>query len=247
MTWDLRIDGDNVVYTAGFAADSRGGDISHSLYNTKLIINKYMNMFPGTCKVPLTSQKASDNFRTQIVDNYKANRKDAKKPIYYQEIRDYLIAKFDATVCKWGEADDWLGVNPKQRTVIVSKDKDILMVPNVYHCRMTNDKIIKSSDPGKLFLSKCRKKILGCGFQWFAAQMIMGDKIDNILKPSKGFGPVAVFEMFKDCKSKLEMWIKVQNHWIDSGKSEDEMMTNAQLLWISRKPKQMFNLELLGE
>lgn len=72
---DLRIDGDAVVYRAGFAADSRMGGLSHSLHNTKLIINMLKERFE--CMQPaiyLTSTDALKNFRSIICPSYKKNR-----------------------------------------------------------------------------------------------------------------------------------------------------------------------------
>ncbi len=250
-SWDLRIDGDVLVYTAGFAADSRGGELAHSLYNVKLLINKYRKMFPGKCTVYLSSTDKSVNFRHTISDSYKLNRKDAKKPTYYSEIRQYMVHHWKALVCPWGEADDWLGVNSEKQTVIVSKDKDLLMLPNVYHYRMTTDKLIYATDPGQLFLSDDHKKLLGTGFAWFCAQMILGDTIDNIKKPAAGFGAVKVFEMFKESKTALEKWYIVQNHYEknaeNSTQAQELAIKTGKLLWISRKPRQIFSLEALLE
>jgi len=282
--WDMRIDGDTILCRAGFSADSNSDEMSHSLYNVKLILNMLKAKFPGKMTIYLSGAKKDCNFRYNLTNTYKSNRalkcktincaqeglnelpiqqsnsryfrafecdscaaviKDTK-PVWYSEIRQYLIAKYDAKVVDWGEADDWLGVNPKPNTVIVSNDKDLLMLP-AYHYRLSSEKLIQTSDPGQLWLSEDRKKILGGGFKWFCVQMVMGDSIDGIKKPQKGFGPVALYDMFNGMKSAFDMWIKVQNHYIDSGKSEADMLLNAQLLWISRKPKQMFSFELLEE
>lgn len=165
------------------------------------------------------------------------------KPVYYDQIRQYLIARYDAKVVDWGEADDWLGVNPKANTVIVSNDKDLLMLP-AFHYRLNSEKLIQTSDPGQLWLSEDRKKLLGGGFKWFCCQMLMGDTIDGIKKPHKGWGPVTVYNTMSGKMSALEMWEIVRQHYHPD---DDAMLLNAQLLWISRKPKQMFSIELLEE
>ncbi len=285
--WKLMIDGDGIVYRAGFASDSRGGDVSHSLHNTKVIINSIIKRFsPCDVTVYLTSQNGSLNFRSRLVDDYKANRakkcnkckgknltemegiqrknelifrafscddcgqcpiKDTK-PVYYQEIRNYLIEKFKAKVCNWGEADDWLGTNYTKQTIIASNDKDLLMVP-CHHWRITDELGITASDPGWLELLTNKsggKSVKGVGFKWFACQLLSGDTIDNIHKPRAGFGPVAIYDYLNPLDTIEKLWIAVESFYRDCGKT-DLLLTNAQLLWMARKPRQIFSLDVLQE
>lgn len=167
------------------------------------------------------------------------------KPVYYLEMRKYLITKFNATVCEWGEADDNLCINTLPNTVIVSNDKDLLMCP-AYHYRLSDNKLIRSNDPGTLYLSSDSKKILGVGFKWFAAQMLLGDTVDNIIKPQKGLGPKAVYTYLKDIESPKELWDAVCDIYTRNNKS-DMIEINAKLLWMARKPKQIFNVNIVGE
>lgn len=277
--WDMRIDGDTILCRAGFSADSRSDEMSHSLYNVKLIIEMLKAKFPGKMSVYLSGSKAV-NFRYNLTDTYKSNRalkcktvgceqkgltalptqqsasrffsafecdscgqmiRDTK-PVYYQEIRQYLLAKYSAIAVPWGEADDWLGVNPTVQTVIVSNDKDLLMLP-AYHYRLNSEKLLQTSDPGQLWLSEDRKKILGGGFKWFCCQLLMGDAVDGIKKPVKGWGPVKIYDEMGGNLTARQMWDKASANYPD----EEALLLNAQLLWISRKPKQMFSFELLEE
>lgn len=249
---ELRIDGDVICYTAGFAADSRGGDLSHSLYNSKLIIDSIIKKFkPCEVRVFLTSSKAEHNFRNQLVDDYKANRLGRKKPTYYKQIRKYLINKYKAEVVKWGEADDALCADATEETIIASKDKDLLMVPAT-HYRIHTEEIVYSSDPGDLRIvkklvgsKKQPKKIIeGYGFKWFTYQMLQGDIVDNIHKPVKGFGPLAIYNLLNPLNDVLSLW-GVVCEFYDKSDNLDKLMTNAQLLWISRKDKQKFDMDVL--
>lgn len=165
------------------------------------------------------------------------------KPVHYQAIREYLISKHGAEAVLWGEADDWLGVDPVKNTVVVSNDKDLLMLP-AYHYRLSSDKLIRTSDPGQLWLSEDRKKILGGGFKWFCCQMLMGDAVDGIKKLHKGYGPVKVYDIMSGKMSAACMWKIVEDHYASD---KDQLLVNAKLLWISRKPQQMFSFELLSE
>lgn len=251
--YDLRIDGDAIVYTAGFAADSRGGDLSHSLYNAKLIIQSIIDKFiPCDVTIYLTHTDPTKNFRNQIVDDYKANRKGAKKPVYYKELRRYLLDKYKAKLCMWGEADDFLCMNVSERTVIASKDKDLLQVPGL-HYRIHTGMVVQAEDPGSLQLitktdkaGRKKKIIEGNGFKWFCAQMILGDTIDNIHKPEVGFGPVQVYKILNHMTTKREMWLAIDLFYRLTGKS-GILWTNGALLWMARIELDIFSPERLEE
>lgn len=166
------------------------------------------------------------------------------KPAHYTEIREYLIDKYNATVAPWGEADDYLGIGATENTIIASNDKDLLMVP-CWHYRITANKTLKSDDPGRLFLSKCRKKILGTGIKWFCAQLLLGDNVDNI-KGIKGYGPVKVYTFLKDINNIKTMFQAVKNVY-KLNKREVDFDKNCKLLWMAREPKQIFSEELIDE
>lgn len=167
------------------------------------------------------------------------------KPVFYKEMRKYLIDRFDAILCEWGEADDWLCTNTLPNTIIVSNDKDLLMAPG-YHFRLSSGKLFRSFDGGDLYLSRDKGKILGVGFKWFCAQMLLGDQVDNIIKPKKGLGPKAVYQILKPIDSIKEMWDTVTSIYKKVGK-EDQILINAKLLWMARKPYQMFSLDIVEE
>lgn len=287
--WDLRIDGDAIVYKAGHAADSRGGGLANSLHNTKLIVRSLIDRFyPCKAKVLLSSTNANDNFRSVIYEAYKGNRRKIcnnkacpggelihvgvinnvetgavyrgfrctacgatvkdPKPVYYAEIRKYLIKKFGALVCRWGEADDWLGVHRSENTIIASADKDLLMIP-AWHWRLQSSTGMKVTDPGVLELKETGsgKDLKGFGFKWFCAQMLLGDTIDNIIKPQKNFGPVKIFNYFNDLKDSnpQRVWQHVKDFYRHTGHDDATLLLNAKLLWIAREPKQQFSEDLI--
>lgn len=280
--FDVRIDGDTLLYRAGFSADSRSDDITHSLFNCKLLINMIMEKFPGDCTIYLSGSRKV-NWRYDLSPIYKGNRKlicknklckstdlspvekiqqaderfyrafqcnkcttyvPDSKCIYHDEIRGYLVAKHGALICPWGEADDWLGVDLKPNTVVVSNDKDLLMLPCL-HYRLTSEKLLEASDPGQLWLSECRKKLLGVGFKWFCCQLLLGDGVDNIKKPRAGFGPVAAYEMMNSKQTITGMWNTAVSFYKDSGKTTDEFLLNCKLLWISREKRQVFDVAIV--
>lgn len=282
--YDLRIDGDTIVYRAGFAADSRGGELSHSLYNAKLIMDMLISHFsPCNASCYLTDTDNTKNFRFNIAEDYKANRRskicgkcessdwqdtgiitktnggrfkgkeclkckniiESGKPIYYKELRQYLIDRYNAIVCQWGEADDWLGSSVTCNTIIASNDKDLLMIP-CWHYRISSAKLLKGEDPGTLWVSANYKKILGVGFKWFAAQMLLGDTVDHIKKPKRGDGIKWVYNLLKDNNDIHSLWNTVKYYYRAVNK-EDLLLINATLLWMSRSPCQVFSEELIDD
>lgn len=174
-------------------------------------------------------------FRHDAYPQYKANRKDLERPEHASALRSYLIDRHNAEIANDMEADDLLGIIQcaEKGTIIASIDKDLLMIPGL-HYNMDSKKIAFSSDPGELTLRVKSNKSLdlkGTGFKWFAAQMLLGDTVDNIPKPAKGMGPRKVHELLKDVNDIDSMWKVVQQVY---GKSDLDLDTNATLLWILR-------------
>lgn len=256
--WDLRIDGDVIVYSAGYASDAGAKQqgltetpIENSLFNAKLMINSIVDRFmPCNVTVYLSSTDPQVNFRNHIYEQYKANRKETAKPSNYREIRKYLVDKYRAKIASFGEADDSLGTAVGARTIIASVDKDLLMIP-AWHWRIRQEKGIRVDDPGHLELiektdskGKVKKELFGTGLKWFIAQLMMGDKIDNIMKPKKGFGAVAVYEFLKKHKTVPEMFRGVADFYEDNGRTVGDFLVNCKLLWIAREPGQVFTEDM---
>lgn len=288
----LHIDGDALVYIAGFQADSGNGPFSHSARNIKAIIKKVMRETDHEdCKIFLTSKDPKVNFRTQVLETYKQNRaKTCKKcgsrkiskdnsiverfaaktgimkrrlwkclgkaevicdgwvadtkPVYYNRIRQFLLDNYDTVVCKWGEADDWLGVGLENDDWLATHDKDLRMIPCRYYNLKSGEKF-EHSDPGAIFLTE-KRKLDGFGFKWFCVQMITGDAVDNIIKIHKGDGPVWIYKIWHPLITMQEAWNMVKLYYTNTG-NEDKLWDMGKLLWISREKHQVFSQNVLDE
>lgn len=215
-------------------------------------------------KVYLTDVDLKNNFRYKITDQYKANRKGGAKPLHYQMLRDYLMASYDTIIVTGIEADDALGIAQTEDSVIISKDKDLLQVPGLHYNIMKN-KIVRASKKGELELwrDKAGKaRLTGHGFKWFCAQMLLGDAVDNI-KGIHRVGDVKAYSLlgsqiihsyicedtgektnvWKDLNlSNKECWAVVKSTYKKADRMDD-LLLNAQLLWILREEGDWFNEE----
>ncbi len=195
----------------------------------------------------LTSNDKS-NFRFNLVNTpgpagfgYKEGR--PSRPRHYSAARNSIIA-MGAEIIKDIEADDKLGIEAckdPDGTIIVHQDKDINMIPG-NHYDFVSDKFMKVHEPGILVLNKTggkkpKKVLSGNGIKWFYAQMLLGDRCDNI-PGIRGVGDVAAYKLLKDCKEEQEMIDKVLKVYYTklSSDIEKRFLEVADLLWILRKP-----------
>ena len=107
------------------------------------------------------------NFRKDVLPSYKDNRKQKRKPMVLNALRDYVLQEHNAVIYKGLEADDVLGIMATEPSnmerVIVSIDKDLKQIP----CLISTD--------GKT-VQKIDKKQAD---YWFMVQAMAGDSTDG--------------------------------------------------------------------
>lgn len=161
-------------------------------------------------KVYLTG---SNNFRKAIYPEYKAHR-PTEKPFWLQTIRDYLVKEFNAEVCEGQEADDAMGINQTENTIICTIDKDLLMIPG-QHYNFVKDEFQTVTYMG--------------GLKHFYMQCLQGDRSDNI-KGIPGIGPKKAERILEGCDSEYQMFKEVRNAY----GNDEEFLMNGRVLWIRR-------------
>lgn len=159
------------------------------------------------------------NFRKVINTEYKANRKDKEPPHYLQDCREYLIKEWNAVVSEGCEADDLLGIEQTDETVICSLDKDLLMIPGVHF----NWNKVEYTHVDQML-----------GLRTFYKQMLIGDRSDNIFGVDK-IGPVKAAKLIDHLKTEQEMFNTVLQLYDDQ---YSRFIMNAQCLWIMQKEKE---------
>lgn len=155
-----------------------------------------------------------NNFRYTIYPEYKAHR-PKEKPFWLEAARQYLIATFNAEVIDGQEADDAMGINQTEDTVICSIDKDLLMIPG-RHYNFVKDEYQEISTEA--------------GIRNFYMQCLTGDRSDNI-KGIEKIGPKKAEKLLAGCITEKEMFDAVRNAY----SNDEEFIMNARVLWIRRK------------
>ena len=127
------------------------------------------------------------NFRDDLVDDYKANRKEEDRPVNLAWAKRFAIKQLNAHFKKGMEADDLIGIHNKEGRVIWSLDKDLRQLPGE-HLDDTTMEVIDITKEGRLEHKKWltengnkRQKIYFEGDLGLYYQMLVGDNTDNIL------------------------------------------------------------------
>lgn len=173
-----------------------------------------------------------NNFRYTINPQYKANR-PTYRPQYLQACREYLVTEWGARVTDGYEADDAVGMEQTEDTILCSNDKDLNMIPGEHY------NFIKKEN---FYVTEL------AGLQAFYRQMLIGDTVDNIVGIG-GIGPVKAAKAIDHLQTEVEMFEQVQYIYELSDtdaqsygiKSDERFWMNADCLWIWRTPYEKYS------
>lgn len=212
------VDADFLVYRIGFSCGENE--------TVQIAKNRLTEWFNDIVFIRLACEDyeafitGKTNFRHGIARTvpYKGNRKDVKKPPFYEELRSHLVA-MGATVSENQEADDDVAIRSTQyQGYIVHVDKDLDQLPG-WHYNPVQDK--------EYFLEPLEAT------RNFYSQLLQGDRTDNILG-IKGIGPKKAEKLLKACSTEEEMYEAVKEAYSVAKESHDHLIENGQLLWLSR-------------
>lgn len=135
----------------------------------------------------LTGKKC---FRYSVDDTYKSNRVGLEKPMWHQEVRQYLVDKYRAMSVVGLEADDLciLTKNNLESCFVASADKDVFSNEGTFY---------KLSRLGNEWITNTKYE----AEYKFALSMILGDKADGILQLKKGMGIVGATKELEEFMS----------------------------------------------
>ena len=164
--------------------------------------------------------KSDSNFRNTINIDYKANRVGQPIPAHLQGCREFVLTEWKAECQSLLEADDLLGINQTDETIICGIDKDLLMIPgNHYSWELLHPKWTRPAS----FKSVTHED----GMKTFYKQMLIGDPSDNIFGV-KGIGVVKAGKELDHLETEQELFDRVYELYDDP----DRFVMNAQCLWI---------------
>ena len=199
----------------------------------------YHGQVPGEMKLFLTG---GNQFRDKLatIKPYKGNRDRTKRPYWYKDIREYLVAVWQAEVCEIIEADDAVALYQWQTedlgsSIICTLDKDLRMVPGHHY-------------------SYYKQKAEHIGFEAalhaFYTQLLLGDASDNIPGLYK-VGPAAARELLPAPLPEQEMFDVVLRAYEDNMAKHPEkhaphtdplssLIENGRLLWMLDQPDRLW-------
>ena len=163
------------------------------------------------------------NYRNLVatIQQYKGNRDPSKRPIYFDEIRTYLMEYHGARLVNRMETDDAVGIcitRDPDNTCAVHIDKDIDGVPgNHFHF-------------GKNLFYQVSKEDADF-FYW--TQVLTGDSSDNIRGIPK-VGAKTAEKILEGIDGWADMGAAVMKAYEAKGIA-NEFHENATLLWIQRQ------------
>ena len=205
------VDGDIVAYRcAASVADEEPLEIA--LYRIDELMRQLL--YNTQADIAHTWLSGNNNFRYQIYPEYKANRKEMKRPAHLAACKDFLTTEYGAIRPDIWEADDALGYNQSDDTIIASIDKDLLMVHGNHH------NWVKSLDTYVAPFD---------GLKHFYKQMLIGDRSDNVVG-IKGLGEKKSERMFANVETEQELFDQVYALYNDPKR----FLINASVLWINQ-------------
>lgn len=227
------LDLDLVAYRCAASANEEPNEVSFQRADTlirSILLDTGASKYQGFLS-------GSENFRKVINPEYKANRKDQVPPLWLQETREFLITEWGAKLTHGIEADDTLGINQKEDTIICSLDKDLKMIPGKHYSweirgtKPNGDQWIKPATFTEVSVEAGNEK--------FWQQMLIGDTTDNILGV-KGIGPVKAEKLICNGEDQDYFEIVLEKYNNDY----DRFAMNAACLWILREENSSWHKDL---
>ncbi len=197
----VHIDGDFLAYQCSYEKPDEPKELEDMKHNVRTIVDELKKMAAADHFVLHLTPKESNKggrYEIALLAEYQANRKDRENtPRFLHFIREWMHQELGAILHMDKEADDGMSIaqyeaislGKRNLSIIATKDKDLNMVPGL-HVDWATGKIVDVDGFGSIALSEDRKKIVGFGTAFFWAQVLIGDKVDNITGLPMVPGPV---------------------------------------------------------
>ncbi len=233
------IDGDVVAYAVAFKSQKEGDRLEDALAATRAFLQSIINECGEEGVIYLTGSKNYRFAEAGLAYPYKGNRKDQEKPVFLNDIRNYMIDEFAAEVQEEQEADDALAIGAVQRRHgIATVDKDLDGVAGWhYNWRKQTKYYVTEVEADRFFYT----------------QMLTGDAVDNIPGLSKRTGKKAMPKIkapLQEMTDPSEMYTYVYQVYMDAveekAMSSDAsdvtrwLLQQGRCLWMRREEDQIW-------
>lgn len=185
-------------------------DVAHALHAAKTQIQTAVNMsgadrFHGFVGF-------GDCFRVErsTLQKYKGGRETLLRPLFLDNVKEYLIKKYKFEPTTYYEADDMcvMSCYGKKDHFVVAIDKDTGGCPvRWFNPDYSERGIVDCNKYGELFIKPNGKDVGGIGriFLWF--QILVGDITDTYnpwLYADKSIGQKSAYKLLSECKTDKE-------------------------------------------
>lgn len=242
----LILDGDGPAYVA--AATVKRLDTAIKRFQTAVITRMYLTKSEfGSVHLTSSDSLKNHRFRMLGVKPYQGNRNGKDKPSLLEPLREAMefrenwLPEFRCILHRELEADDGMiieayshGING----VISSEDKDLRMTPYPYH-DLASGRVFEPCGFGSVGLKTdtSTKKLTGHGPKFFWAQMLAGDRADNIVGAKKLSGVLVADVGAYNALSSIVYEDEVANFVIDQYRSIGQNpLPEAWMLYLLRAP-----------
>lgn len=212
------------------------GEIKYSTNLPELYrqVNKYIEdlvtKLKGTEVICVFGGK--NNFRKQVLPEYKANRKAMRKPTGLGQLHKYVKTHYRCIIHPNMEADDSAGILAtsedriiKGDRVVISIDKDMKQIPSHLY---NSDKDEYSKIP------------IAAADYYFYQQILIGDTTDNY-KGCPGIGPLKANKAITFLGTEKDNWKSIVKLFNLAGKTEADALVQARCARLLRASDYDFN------
>lgn len=182
------------------------------------------------------------NFRESVAWSkpYKGQRKE-EKPFHFHNLREYMLDNYHVIISNGVEADDLIAAElvkagDKLDVICCSRDKDLRTIGGMHFgwpCGLQPQfGPERITEFGYLELDLEGKKLKGGGQAFLYAQMLTGDRVDNI-PGLKNYGKKKAYNALKNCVSLEDLEVSVKNLYIEAYGDKYKFYYDEQLTLLS--------------
>ena len=163
----------------------------------------------------------TDNWRKDVLPDYKSNRKNTRKPLILKALREYIMTEMDGIMVDTMEADDLLGITATNEPdcIVVSEDKDLNTIP----CHLYNP-----AKDERIRIVSVRE-----ADYFHMVQTLTGDAVDGY-KGLPRCGIKTAEKILDGCETLTEMWDAVVKAYAKQNLNESVALTQARVARICR-------------